>query len=171
MILLAMSSPSFRAIMSRPPSKKQGLSLNDVSQQVIALSTSNKDGLGPLLTGTLYEALSSTLVDIEEPGSHQDAKITVVLTKEQQQQGPTSASVIEVSATFLASVAGAGPTWPTTVLLSRLLSFVHVDAKNVAVWSVVVKSLLKVLSNKDTAASKMYVRQTEHCVVLILASH
>lgn len=143
--------------MSRPPAKKQGLSLNDVSQQVISLSSSNKDGLGPLLTGTLYEALSSTLVDIEEHPTTSQAVSKVVLTANQSESVPSASNVVEISVTFLTSVTTAGPTWPTTILLSRLLSYVDLDAKSIPVWSAAVKALLKVLASKDLAATRMCV--------------
>lgn len=143
--------------MSRPPAKKQGLSLNDVSQQVIALSSSSKDGLGPLLTGTLYEALSSTLVDIEEHPNTAQSMTKVVLVANQSESSASNSNVVEISVLFLSSVTTAGPTWPTTILLSRLLSYVEFDAKNIQVWSAAVKALLKVLAAKDLAPSRMCV--------------
>ena len=145
--------------MSRPPAKKQGLSLNDVSQQVISLAASSKEGLGPLLTGTLYEALSSTLVDIEEQPSNASTNLQVILSNEPSGATQTTASVVDVSTSFLCAVASGGPSWPTTVLLSRLLSYIVVDAKNIHIWSTAVKGLLKVLASKDLAASRMYVQR------------
>lgn len=149
--------------MSNKGAKKQGLSLNDVSQQVIALSSSNKDGLGPLLTGTLYEALSSTLVDIEEQPGDQGGKIQVILSNNTSSVAATP-NLVDVSVTFLTAVVSAGPTGPTTVLLCRLLSYLVVDAKNVATWSMAVKSLVKVMSSKDVAASRVYVQ----CLCLLV---
>lgn len=142
--------------MSRPPTKKQGLSLNDVSQQVISLAASSKEGLGPLLIGTLYEALSSTLVDIEEQPTGSGTAIEVVLSLNTDSGAPKP-TVVDVSSTFLCAVASGGPSWPTTLLLSRLLSYVTVDARNINVWSACVKGLLKVLATKDLAASRMCV--------------
>lgn len=144
--------------MSKPPAKTQVLTLNDVSLQVITLSTSSKDGLGPLLSGTLYEALSSTLVDIEESPSS-SATPLVVLTPNQPDSKEKSTN-IEVSVPFLSAVAFAGPTWPTTLLLSRLLSYTQVDAKNIQVFSSAVKGLLKVIATKDLAASRVYAPNT-----------
>lgn len=144
--------------MSRPPQKKQVLTLNDVSQQVIALSAASKEGLGPLLTGTLYEALSSTLVDLEELSGAGDAKKSVVISNNQGGPMPGSSNAIEISVGFLTAVVNAGPTWPTTLLLCKLLSYVVVDAKNVAIWTVFVQSLVKILNTKDVAASRVYAK-------------
>jgi hypothetical protein len=143
--------------MSKTQPKKQGLSLNDVSQQVISLAASSKEGLGPLLTGTLYEALSSTLVDIEEQPSNTGTKLEVILSTNPPEASGSQSSVVDVSTSFLLAVASAGPSWPTTLLLSRLLSYIIIDAKNVHVWSNAVKGLLKVLSSKDLPASRMCV--------------